>query len=181
MSRHRHRHRKPDDASHADRAAKYHAIVSELSTQSGRPKDDLRVIDAAWARLAAENMREQILHGLPIEIADLERAAAVLNSLLPTKPSELTVRFVDQGFCKVCKAALSPDELAEIEETRQARQPKRDIAPVPAVEPAKPVEAKPTPSNVTPLRPPKPEPPKDLATLVSEVNTRSGNYWDALR
>ena len=96
----RHRHRKPDDSGHADRAAKYHAIVAELSIQSGRPVDDLRVIDAAWCRLAAENMREQILHGLPTEIGDLERAAAVLNSILPTKPTELTVKFIDEGFCK---------------------------------------------------------------------------------
>jgi hypothetical protein len=150
----RHRHRKPDDSGHADRVAKYHAIVAELSIQSGRPVDDLRVIDAAWCRLAAENMREQILHGLPTEIGDLERAAAVLNSILPTKPTELTVKFIDQGFCKTCKAALSPDELAEIEETRQGRQTKRDIAPVDNA-PAVPADA----PAVTPAAKPPPSPP----------------------
>lgn len=96
MSKRHHKHR--DNTGHADRVAKYHAIVADLSTQSGLPKDDLRVVDAAWARLAAENMRQQILAGVPIDIGDLERAAAVLTSVLPIKPTELVVSFVDNDL-----------------------------------------------------------------------------------
>lgn len=157
--------RKQADTAAADRATRYRAIVAELSIQSGRPKDDLRVIDAAWARLASENMREQIIQGLPIDIVDLERAAAALNSILPPRPTDLNVHFVDHSdVCIICRGPLPPVEERQPEAAKPSPTDTSANAPATVLEAA---------SNVTPLRP-KPEQSPKSDTAIAEWVDISG-------
>jgi hypothetical protein len=157
MSRHRHhRHRKQSgDNSHADRAARYRAIVAELVEQSGLPASNLKLIAAAWTMLAQDGVRSQILAGEIIDVSDLERCAAILRDIMPSKPHELTVNFVESAWCPNCRSAFTPPP-AEPEPADRAQQsvPPKAL-PAPPVAPSK---AAATPPADAPTKPTAPAP-----------------------
>jgi hypothetical protein len=133
MSHRRHHRAKPKPGV-ADNARRFHEIVAQLAEQSGRAKDDLLVVEGAWVQLSMENTRAAILEGRVVEIAALERLAAILTNLIPPKPFSLDVRFIDHSdLCVKCRAELPP---------REERAPR----PAPTPAPAKAAAPPPSPS-----------------------------------
>jgi hypothetical protein len=136
------RRRNPEqsDAAAADRAARYRAIVAELAAQSGLPKTDLKLVAAAWTMLAQDGVRQQILAGEIVDISDLERCAAILHDIMPSKPHELTVNFIKTAWCPNCRSAFTPPaEPAPTDRAQQSVPPR--LLPAPQVAQNKPAAA----------------------------------------
>ena len=135
----------------AGRMAKLKALRVELAAQYSLTVDDPRIQQGALAKLNQGNWEAKVLLGNPVPNTELQAYTNIISQLLGPPAVPLTVRFVDQGFCKKCKADLTADELAEVEAQREARQqPKANAehsplpeapAPPPAVEAAPPAQS----------------------------------------
>jgi hypothetical protein len=134
MSRHRHKPR-PDKAAVAERASRRREIAAKLAADSGALADDLRVEQLSWALLRLDSAKHAILHGENVDHLPWQAVVDQMTALLPPKAQELTVRFVDAGYCKKCQADLTSDELAEVEAAHEARQPRKPPALPKADEP----------------------------------------------
>jgi hypothetical protein len=93
------------------------------------------------------------------------------------------VRFVDAGYCKKCKTDLSPEELAEVEAQRDARQSRRKpAAPKLLTPPTTPTPADNSPNTAAPSQSPSSEKaaPVPTPTNVVPITTPDGLRYGAL-
>jgi hypothetical protein len=156
------RRRPPPDLADSKRRLK--RIQRDLCTAAGLDLNTLSVADririeqAAFATLARDNLQAKALAGHVIDVAEIERLTSAVALVLPTKPVDLQVRFVDHSdVCVLCRAPLPPIE----------ERTKPDPA-VPSVSP--PAE------NVIPLHATAPA-PSTPATPAPPSSRRSGNSY----
>ena len=99
----------------SDRNRRLKAVRRQLMAAAGLTApvsvaDELRIETASWTQLAIDNMRNAIMAGRMVDVADLERATAALNAVLPTPQTTLTVKLVDSVVCPICKAEVESGE-----------------------------------------------------------------------
>ena len=83
-----------------DRTKRLKAVRKKLMAAAGlraplSAADELRIETAAWTQLAVDNMRNAIMAGRIVDVADLEHASAALVSVLPTPQQRIEVDFID--------------------------------------------------------------------------------------
>lgn len=188
------RHRRKQQAAHADRLSRVLAARDELARAAGLEPaaltgvDKLRYEQGAVLVVTRDGLHARAMAGDVSVVPLLERVNNLINEVVPPQAQALTVTFTQtiKERCPSCGFTRASADGPTIDPVTGKGIPDEPVitATKPATSPAvEPAEA----STVVPLKKQKPEPPRSLAKMVADINAppgmgrRSPTGWDDWR